>query len=99
METERSLQAHALFCFRQGGISVKDFAMNFLSTALYSGFNERELKAIFNSCLDQPFPPAEMRRTNPLSFVDQLEYTMEREQSRESSMAVFHRTSGYPIGW
>ncbi|MGL5119259.1 MAG: hypothetical protein ACRC7H_08665, partial [Plesiomonas shigelloides] len=86
-EVFRSRQAHALFGFRQKGTPVKLFAMDFLSTARHSGFGEAELKVIFNSCLDEPFEPAEMRRLRSLGFVDQLQIAMDREESRELSMA------------
>ncbi|XP_057187765.1 probable E3 ubiquitin-protein ligase HERC4 [Triplophysa rosa] len=61
--------------------------MDFLSTARHSGFDEAELKVIFNSCLDEPFEPAEMRRLRPLGFVDQLQIAMDREESRGLSVA------------
>ncbi|XP_057183175.1 transcriptional regulatory protein AlgP-like isoform X2 [Triplophysa rosa] len=61
--------------------------MDFLSTARYSGFTEAELKVIFNSCLDEPFEPAEMRRLRPLGFVNQVQLAMNREEPRGMSMA------------
>ncbi|XP_057217985.1 transcriptional regulatory protein AlgP-like [Triplophysa rosa] len=61
--------------------------MDFLSTTRYSGFTEAELKVIFNSCLDEPFEPAEMRRLRHLDFADQVELAMNREEPRGMSMA------------
>ncbi|XP_056615965.1 E3 ubiquitin-protein ligase parkin isoform X1 [Triplophysa dalaica] len=69
------------------GETKKLFAMDFLSTARHSAFAEAELKVIFNSCLDEPFEPAEMRRLRSLGFIDQLQIAMDRKESRELSMA------------
>ncbi|MGL5103485.1 MAG: hypothetical protein ACRC6N_13340, partial [Plesiomonas sp.] len=55
----RGHQAHVLFGLRQQGRFIKNFALDFLASARSSGFNEAELKVIFNSCLDEPLGPAE----------------------------------------
>ncbi|XP_073668263.1 uncharacterized protein [Paramisgurnus dabryanus] len=81
----RSCQAHVLFGLRQKGANVKDFAMDFLRSAKYSGFNEAELKVIFNSCLDKPLTTAEQRTLKPLGFPDTVEYLMNREEPGDST--------------
>ncbi|XP_073713976.1 uncharacterized protein [Misgurnus anguillicaudatus] len=80
----RSHQAHVLFGLRQKGVDVKDFAMDFLRAAKYSGFTGAELKVIFNGCLDKPLSAAEQRTLRPLDFIDTVEYLMNREEPGDS---------------
>lgn len=61
----RGRQAHVLFGLHQGRADLGDFAGEFLAAASNSGFNEDKLKVIFNSCLDEPLKPAEMRMLRP----------------------------------
>nr|XP_055039573.1 uncharacterized protein LOC129427239 [Misgurnus anguillicaudatus] len=83
--SQRSRQAHQLFSLRQEEADVRSFALVFHAAARDSGFNESELKTIFNRCLNEPLTPSEMRMLTPLGFVDQLRYTMNREESRGST--------------
>ncbi|XP_073721396.1 uncharacterized protein [Misgurnus anguillicaudatus] len=81
----RSHQAHVLFGLRQKGANVKDFAMDFLRAAKYSGYTGAELKVIFNGCLDKPLSVAEQRTLRPLDFPDTVEYLMNREEPGDST--------------
>lgn len=69
---QRSHQAHLLFGLRQGEADVRSFAAVFHAAARDSGFNEAELKCIYNRCLNEPLKPSEMRMLEPLGFVDQV---------------------------
>lgn len=46
-----------------------------------AGFNEEELKVIFNGCLNKPLESSEMRMLMPLGFLDMVRYAMNREKS------------------
>ncbi|MGL5293836.1 MAG: hypothetical protein ACRC9V_08780, partial [Aeromonas sp.] len=61
--------------------------MDFLATARFSGFSEAELTIIFNTFLDEPLDPAEMRQLRTGRFEDLVKILLERQWSRDLSGA------------
>lgn len=68
----KSRQAHILFGLQQKGADVRDFAMEFLTAAVSSGFNAGEFTVLFDSCLDEPLKLAESRMLRPYPVHDGL---------------------------
>ncbi len=71
---QRILQFQALSFFYQQGNDVRKFAVEFSGAAEWLGYNECDLKDLFNSALDEPLSWWRMRGQDHLTFGEFVEF-------------------------